>query len=460
MDRPVVTMKPVEALCFAVAIVALMGVMMIGLGWVPQLAIVVVLGGLFLFGAIKKVPFSAMQAHMAGGVMSGIGAIYLFFFIGLLVAALMMSGAIPTLMYYGFDLVSPSLFYLSAFVLTSVVGVALGSSLTTCATLGVAFIGMGAAFGANPAIIAGAVVSGAFFGDKMSPLSDTCSIAASVVGIDLFEHIRNMMHTTVPAWVITAALFFMMSPDGAGDLAAVAAFRENLLASGLVNPVALLPIVLLLVLAMMKVHAIYTIMITIAVAIVITYFGLNPTLSELGGYFFAGFQAPESLGEVSSLLSRGGLQSMFFSMSIIVLALSLGGLLNALGILPALLDGVHHLLTKASRAIAAAAFTAFGVNLLIGEQYLSVLLTGNTFRPVYEELGLHPKNLSRTLEDAGTVINPLVPWSVCGVFIAEVLGVSVISYLPYAFFCYLCLILTLIFGMTGFTITKITPKTV
>ena len=402
-------------------------------------------------------PFNYFCLLTADGLMSGVGAIYLFFFIGLLVSALMMAGAIPTLMYYGFYLISPDLFYVSAFVLTSIIGVAIGSSLTTCATLGVAFIGMGSAFDANPAIIAGAVVSGAFFGDKMSPLSDTTSIAASIVGIDLFEHIRNMMYTTIPAWLITAALLWCLSDSGsASDLANVEVFQRNLEATGLIHWYALLPFVFLVVLALRKVNAIYAIIVTVFVALIIAFVTSSPSVADIGSYFFKGYKLPEGLdlGDVNRLVSRGGIDSMFFTQTIVILALSLGGLLQVLGILPALLSTIAHTLTSTGRATLAVAATSLGVNILIGEQYLSILLSGNTFKPVYDKLGLHPRNIARTVEDAGTVINPLVPWSVCGVFISHVLGVAVLDYLPYAFFCYLSLALTLVFGFTGFSISK------
>ena len=184
----------------------------------------------------------------------------------------------------------------------------------------------------------------------------------------------------------------------------------------------------------------------------------SPSIGELGGYFFGGYKPAESLelGDVGGMLSRGGVNSMFFTQTIVILALSLGGLLTALGILPALLSGIKDSLTTSGRAIAAAAMSALSINVLIGEQYLSLLLSGTAFRPVFERLNLHPKNLSRTLEDAGTVINPLVPWSVCGVFISQALGVPVLDYLPYAFFCYLSFLLTVLFGYTGITISKIT----
>ena len=449
------------AFVISTVIIAIMGVTMIGFGWVPHLSLILAICVLLAIGVYKGLSFEDLQNQMAAGVMRGIGAIYLFFFIGLMVAALMMSGAIPTLMYYGFELISPQFYYISAFVLTSIIGIALGSSLTTVATLGVAFIGMSQAFDANVAIAAGAVVSGAFFGDKMSPLSDTCTIASSLVGIDLFEHIRNMMYTTVPAWLLTVVLFWFFSGHTvSADLAQVKVLQSQLIDSGLIHGYAVLPFVVLVGLAVFRVNSIYTIICTIIAALVITYLHSSPSIEELGGYFFAGYKPAEALdfGEVGGMLSRGGVQSMFFTQTIVILALSLGGLLTALGILPALLAGIRSTLTNSGRAIFAAAMTALSINVLIGEQYLSILLSGTAFRSTFERLNLHPKNLSRTIEDAGTVINPLVPWSVCGVFISQALEVPVLDYLPYAFFCYLSLLLTILFGFTGITISH-TKKT-
>lgn len=462
MKEALVEMKSGQACVIAALVIAAMGVTMIGFGWVPHISIIVVLCGLMAYGAMRGIRFDDMQSKMTEGVVSGSSAVYLFFYIGLLVSALMMSGAIPTLMYYGFEFISPQLFYVSAFILASVIGVALGSGFTTCATVGVAFLGMAEAFDATPAIVAGAVVSGALFGDKMSPLSDTTTIAASIVGVDLFDHIRNMLYTTVPAWILTAlALWFLTGDVAQADLSDIASMQTQLLASGLVHWYALLPFIVLLVLAMLNVKAVYTIIATIITALVITFVHSSPSLAQLGTWFFSGYKPAEGLdlGAVGRLVSRGGMESMFFTQTIVILALSLGGLLNGLGVLPALLQGIVHLLTNTGRATFTAAFTATGINVLIGEQYLSLLLTGNTFKPLYQRLKLHPRNLARTIEDAGTVINPLVPWGVYGVFLAGILGVPVVEFLPYAFFCYLSLVLTLIYGFTGFTISKIDEDT-
>ncbi len=344
MKDSLLTISPTEAVIYAVLVIAVLGVTMIAWGFVPHLSLLLVIMGLLMVGQVKGLKFDDMQKRMIDGVSTGMGAIYLFSFIGLLVSALMMAGTIPTLIYYGFNVLSPSAFYLSAFILSSVVGIALGSGFTTCATVGVAFLGMAGAFGANPAIVAGAVVSGALFGDKMSPLSDTTSIAASIVGVDLFEHIKNMMYTTVPAWIITAVLFWVLSDgNAAANLNDVATLQAQLTDSGLVHGYALIPFVVLVVLALLRVNAIYTIAATVLVALIMTYLHSSPSLKELGGWFFSGYKPAENLdlGTVAGIVSRGGLESMFFSQTLVILALSLGGLLHALGILPALLDGAR-----------------------------------------------------------------------------------------------------------------------
>ena len=445
-----------EALAVVIVLIAAMGYTIISLEWLPHMSIIASIIVLVLYGLARGLKYDDMQKGMIGALNQGMGAIYLFFFIGLMVSSLMMSGAIPTLMYYGFGLISPTYFYFSAFALCSVIGVSIGSSLTTCATVGVAFMGMAAAFHADMAMTAGAIVSGAFFGDKMSPLSDTTGISASIVGIDLFEHIKNMMYTTIPAWLISAALMLWLLPNvAAHDMNSVESFRSQLEATGLVHTYSLIPFVLLVVLAMMRTNAVIAMLFTVIVAVAVTYLHSTPDLRQLGSWFYGGYKLEgEAFKDVAKLISRGGLESMFFTQTIVILGMSLGGLLFALGVIPSLLEAIRTFLTNAGRATFSVAMTSVGVNFLIGEQYLSILLSGGTFKPVYDKLGLHSRNLSRTLEDAGTVINPLVPWSVCGVFISHALGVPVWEYLPYAFFCYLSLVLTLLFGWTGLTLSR------
>lgn len=422
---------------------------------VPHIPIILALICLIVYGRARGISFDKMQDSMAESVHTSMGAIYLFFFIGILVTALMISGAIPSLIYFGLNIISSKTFYLSSFLATAIIGIAIGSSLTTVATLGVALMSISNAFGLNPAITAGAIVSGAFFGDKMSPLSDTTGIAASIVGIDLFDHIKNMMYTTIPAFIVSAIAFTLMSlGQDAASLDGIESFRSSILATGLVHPYSLLAFGVLILLSIRRIPAVLTLIYTSLASLLISKLHSSYGMGQLAKFFFDGFSMDGLSQDIGSLVSRGGISSMFFTMTIVILALSLGGLLFGLGIIPSILNSLNQVLDSPSRVSTCVVATALGVNLIVGEQYLSILLAGRTFKPIYDQLGLHPKNLSRTLEDSGTVINPLVPWGVCGAFSTSMLGVATLAYLPFAIFCYTSLILTVIVGLTGLTMTR------
>lgn len=422
---------------------------------VPHIPILLALICLIVYGRARGISFDKMQDSMAESVHTSMGAIYLFFFIGILVTALMISGAIPSLIYFGLNIISSKTFYLSSFLATAIIGIAIGSSLTTVATLGVALMSISNAFGLNPAITAGAIVSGAFFGDKMSPLSDTTGIAASIVGIDLFDHIKNMMYTTIPAFIVSAIAFTLMSlGQDAASLDGIESFRSSILATGLVHPYSLLAFGVLILLSIKRIPAVLTLIYTSLASLLISKLHSSYSMGQLAKFFFDGFSMDGLSQDIGSLVSRGGISSMFFTMTIVILALSLGGLLFGLGIIPSILNSLNQVLDSPSRVSTCVVATALGVNLIVGEQYLSILLAGRTFKPIYDQLGLHPKNLSRTLEDSGTVINPLVPWGVCGAFSTSMLGVATLAYLPFAIFCYTSLILTVIVGLTGLTMTR------
>ena len=422
---------------------------------VPHIPIILALICLIVYGRARGISFDKMQDSMAESVHTSMGAIYLFFFIGILVTALMISGAIPSLIYFGLNIISSKTFYLSSFLATAIIGIAIGSSLTTVATLGVALMSISNAFGLNPAITAGAIVSGAFFGDKMSPLSDTTGIAASIVGIDLFDHIKNMMYTTIPAFIVSAIAFTLMSlGQDAASLDGIESFRSSILATGLVHPYSLLAFGVLILLSIRRIPAVLTLIYTSLASLLISKLHSSYSMGQLAKFFFDGFSMDGLSQDIGSLVSRGGISSMFFTMTIVILALSLGGLLFGLGIIPSILNSLNQVLDSPSRVSTCVVATALGVNLIVGEQYLSILLAGRTFKPIYDQLGLHPKNLSRTLEDSGTVINPLVPWGVCGAFSTSMLGVATLAYLPFAIFCYTSLILTVIVGLTGLTMTR------
>lgn len=445
-----------EAIISILIVFFILGFPMIAIrDMVPHIPILLALICLIVYGRARGISFDKMQDSMAESVHTSMGAIYLFFFIGILVTALMISGAIPSLIYFGLNIISSKTFYLSSFLATAIIGIAIGSSLTTVATLGVALMSISNAFGLNPAITAGAIVSGAFFGDKMSPLSDTTGIAASIVGIDLFDHIKNMMYTTIPAFIVSAIAFTLMSlGQDASSLDEIESFRSSILATGLVHPYSLLAFGVLILLSIRRIPAVLTLIYTSLACLLISKLHSSYSMGQLAKFFFDGFSMDGLSQDIGSLVSRGGISSMFFTMTIVILALSLGGLLFGLGIIPSILNSLNQVLDSPSRVSTCVVATALGVNLIVGEQYLSILLAGKTFKPIYDQLGLHPKNLSRTLEDSGTVINPLVPWGVCGAFSTSMLGVATLAYLPFAIFCYTSLILTVIVGLTGLTMTR------
>lgn len=459
-EQAVLKLRPLEALVVIIILFGNISFSIVHYQVVPHTPIILSIFLLFIYGLYKKVSIQELENGLIEGAKSGLGAIFIFFFIGMLISSWMASGTIPTFIYLALEMVNGSYFFAVAFIVTSIIGISIGSSLTTAATLGVAFISVSSALGLSTSITAGAVISGAFFGDKMSPLSDTTNLASMTVKVDLFDHIKNMMWTTVPAFFLSLVLFAYLSPNhAAANFENMAKLKNTLIHLNLVHWYSLIPFVVLTILAIKRVSALVTLSFGTLSAVVISFFVQNDVgLEKVMTLLYSGYKSNSGIKEIDSLLTRGGIESMLFSISLVLLALAMGGLLFKLGILPALLEGILRFLKRISLLIGAAALTAVGINYLIGEQYLSILLTGNAFQDSFAKAGLHPKNLSRILEDAGTVVNPLVPWSVCGVFLTSVLGVSTVDYFPFAFFCLLSPLLTILFGMTGFSITKMNQQ--
>ncbi|WP_404427797.1 Na+/H+ antiporter NhaC [Ureibacillus chungkukjangi] len=444
-----------EALFIVIIVISIISIAIGKLGAVPHIPILLSIILLIFYGLLKRVPFKVLEDSIRSGVITGIGAIYIFLLIGILISSWIVSGTIPTLLYMGLSLVSASFFYAIVFIITAIIGTAIGSSLTTIATIGVAFISIAGAIDASLVLTAGAIVSGAFFGDKMSPLSDTTNLAASIVNIDLFVHIKNMSWTTIPAFLISSVLYAALSPSVAGvNNTTVAFYQASLQATNFVHWYTIVPLLVLVVCAFKKVPAILTLIVSSLVALFLSIFHTSLSVSAYCAILYSGYVSETGVEVIDSLLTRGGISSMFFTIMLVVLSLSMGGLLFALGIIQTLLSKIENLLKSVGALITGTAFTAIGINIVVGEQYLSILLTGDAFKQQYKELGLHSKNLSRVMEDAGTVVNPLVPWSVCGLFIASMLDVSVIDYLPFAFFCLLSPVLTIIFGWLNLTISR------
>lgn len=445
-----------EAVGIIALILLIIGISLFTFKAEPHIPIFVAIIVLMVYALIKKQSWAFIEEGLKSGLKEGLIPIFLFILIGILIGVWMLSGTIPTFIFFGSQIISVDFFLPSVFIVTAIIGTCIGSAFTTASTIGVAFIALGTAMGFNPAIVAGAIISGAFLGDKMSPLSDTTNIASAVCKVDLFDHIKHMLWTTVPAFIICVVLFsFIGKPAEIGAVGEISELPQKLKAAGLVHPLALLPAVIMFGLAMKRVPAIFVMILGILAGTVVAFF-LQPetTITQLMNVMQNGYKSEIGEESIDSILSRGGIQSMMWSVSLVLLTLSMGGLIQMLGIINKVMLMMQSFISSTGKMVFAAVATAIGVNVTIGEQYMSIILTGHAFEKEFEKQGISKKNLARVLEDAGTVINPLIPYGVSGVFMAGVLGVPVLEYLPFALFCLLSPLISIFYGFTGISIKK------
>ncbi|TYR79818.1 Na+/H+ antiporter NhaC [Priestia megaterium] len=447
-----------QSLIIVTALLAFIFISLFILKVEPHIPLVFSVALLCMIGFGLRYKWSDLEKGMIEGVRLGVKPILILMLIGILIAVWMVGGTIPTILSYGFEWISPQYFLISALIITVLVSSFTGSTFTTVSTVGVALFGIGSAIGVHPGLAAGMIVSGAVFGDKMSPLSDTTNFASGIVRVSLAGHIRHMMWTTLPSIFITAVIALvigLMTNRSAFQYEDIEAIQQVLGEAFNLSVLTLLSPLLVLLLSIKRVDVLPTLVVGIVIGM-ITALLLQPslTLSQLLTALQGGGALDSGNEIVNSIVNRGGLQSMMFSISLIIIALSLGGLMRELGIVKALLDGLAKGIRRSGDVILSTVLSSVGVNVITGEQYLSILLPGQTFKPLYEKWSLQSKNLSRTLEDAGTVINPLIPWGVSGAFISQTLGVPVIEYLPFCFFCLLCPFFALVLAYTGVGIAK------
>ncbi|MFE1245944.1 Na+/H+ antiporter NhaC [Fictibacillus sp. NPDC058756] len=443
------------ALVLFAAIFAVMFTSLVFIKVEPHIPLLVCLVLLSAVGAAFGASWKTLEKGMFNGIIAGLQPIMILLTVGLVIASWMLSGTVPTLLFYGMDIIQPEWFAVSALLITVIVSSFTGSSFTTVGTVGVALMGIGHVLGVNPALAAGAVVSGACFGDKMSPLSDSTNFAPGVVGVNMFEHIRHMMWTTVPAFILTAVAFFVLGGKGTGaaNFEEIQQIQSVLSNEFPIHAVTLISPIVVLVLAFRKLPIIPILLAVVVVSIAVSFF-LVPdlTVQKVMNVMQNGLQMETGNATVDSIVNKGGLLSIMWSISLVLIALGLGGVIQALGLFDLLFGAVKDTAQKAGKLIATTLASSVGINLLAGEMYLSILLPGQALKDAYVKSGVPLKNLSRTVEDGGTLVNPLVPWSVSGAFFASTLGVSVIEYIPYALFLWLSPMFTLLLAYTGWSI--------
>lgn len=423
----------------------------IGLHLSPNITILFAISVSIFYMIIRKMPLEMVNNGIVSGLKPGIIPIFIFLLVGALIAVWIQAGIIPTLMVVGFKIISVKWFVPSVFLVCAIVGSAVGSAFTVMSTIGIAFFGIGTTLGLNPALIVGAIVSGSVFGDKMSPLSESTNLASAIVGADLFKHIKHLMWSTVPAFIVSLILFAVLGLNNTNaDLSEIDTVINVLESNFSISFWSLIPIALMLICAWKKIPAIITILLNVIVAVIMIIIQ-DPSvkIANIATVVESGFISETGNTQIDLLLSRGGISSMMPTVALIILTLSLGGILMEMGLITTVIDSLVKRLNATWQLIVVTLLSSIGVNIFIGEQFLSVILPGNAFKEAFKEKNIDPVVLSRTLEDGGTVINYLIPWGIAGSFVASTFGVPTLVYLPFAFFSLLSPVFSIISAVTG-----------
>ncbi|MDP5309849.1 Na+/H+ antiporter NhaC [Streptomyces poriferorum] len=419
--------------------------------------------------------WEAVQKIGQGAMSSITSAVFILLAVGALIGVWNLSGTIPTLVYYGIQILSPSWYYAATALICGIVALSIGSSWTTAGTIGVGLVGVADMLGVSTAITAGAVISGAYLGDKLSPLSETTVLTAQMVKVDVYEHIKRQAWTSIPAFVIAFVALLVIGLVRGPDVTNPVGEQIELNSlNGIyhITPLNLLPLVLLAFLSIRKVPP------SLALTYSTLFAGLlgaflqpdvyrdfvagtgNVVIESLRGVWSAmanGFAIDSGIDEIDQLLSRGGMDSMLLTLWLIVGAVTFGALLEEFGLIGRLIDPMIRSAKSTGRLYVTVFASAFGLNIVAGDQYIALVLPSRVFRAEFIRRNLAPTNLSRLAADSGTVTSPLVPWNSCGAFMGAVLGVATLSYLPYAIFNYASPALSVLYGITGFKIEKVEP---
>lgn len=430
---------------------------------------ILLIGGFvaFIGGLLNKVSPLVMVQEVWENIKSVFIPIMILFLVGALAGTWLVSGVIPAMVYYGLQVLSPEIFLPASVIIAAVISIATGSSWTTSATVGIALVGIGTALGINPGMIAGAVISGAYFGDKMSPLSDTTNLAPAMAGTDLFTHIKYMAFTTVPTIIVTLIVFGIISasidPTGNADI-------SNLLASidktFNITPWLFLVPVAVIVLILLKAKPLVALASGVILAAVFAVIFQPNILSSISDSNFSAITnsilTDTSIAtdneKLNDLFSAGGMKGMLWTIFLILCAMVFGGIMDGIGALARITKALLSVASSIFGLFASTVISCLGLNAIASDQYLAIVIPGKMFKKAYEDKGLAPENLSRTLEDSGTVTSVLIPWNTCGAYQSGVLGVGVGEYFLYAIFNWLSPFTTLLFAAFKIKIRQLSGK--
>lgn len=431
--------------------------------------IILLLGGAAaaIVGLFNKVSVKPMIKEIWENLQSVFVPIMILFLVGALAGTWLVSGVIPAMVYYGLQVLSPAIFLPASVIICAIISIATGSSWTTSATVGIALIGIGSALGISPGMIAGAVISGAYFGDKMSPLSDTTNLAPAMAGTDLFTHIRYMTFTTVPTVIITLIAFGIMSATiettGSADISGLLTSIEGTFN---ITPMLFIVPLVVIVLILFKTKPLIALVTGVIIAAIFAFIFQSNVLNGLADSNFTAIiksiltdtQITTDNDKLNDLFSAGGMQGMLWTILLICCAMVFGGIMDAIGALSRLTKALLKLATTVFGLFASTVISCLGLNAIASDQYLALVIPGKMFKKAYEDKGLAPENLSRTLEDSGTVTSVLIPWNTCGAYQSGVLGVGVGEYFVYAIFNWLSPFTTLLFAALNIKIRMLKDK--
>lgn len=407
--------------------------------------------------------WEAIEGMMITGISRAMQAILILAIVGMMVGIWILSGTIPTMIYFGLKILKPSIFLIASVLICSITSLATGTSWGTMGTMGLALMGIAQGLGMPIGPTAGAILAGAYFGDKLSPLSDTTNLAPAMAGTDVFTHVKYMIKATLIAYIIALVFFgvygFMHASEGAADTSQVQILMDGIKDNFNVNPILLLPPVIVILAIAFKVPAIPGITLgVIAGAILAPIFQPGVSFGNILEAANDGFVMESGIEALDALLSKGGLMGMSESILMTVIAMMFGGIMEGTKQLEVVINKVTQFVKSGPGLIAATEVTCIVSNAVMPEQYISILVPGRMYAESYRKAGIHPKCLSNALESAGTVTSCLIPWNTCGMYIAATLGISAVQWIPWAVFNWLMPIVTLLLAFVGVTCTKMTPE--
>ncbi len=429
-------------------------------GWI-HIPIVLTAAFATIVAVINGYKWDFIEKGIITTITRSMQAILILLTVGMLIGTWIISGIVPTMIYYGLLLLSPGIFLVATCLICGIVSLATGSSWTTAATVGIALIGVGAGLGIPLPMVAGAIISGSYFGDKMSPLSDTTNLAPAMAGAKLFDHVKHMVYTTGPSLIIALIIYGIMGTKYAGqelDTTVIQEMLTGLATSFNISPLLLIAPILVILMVVFKVPALPGLMGGVVLGGIFAMLFQGTPLGDLFYVTYEGYKPALENEFLNSLLERGGLESMYYTIALVICALSMGGVMDSTGMLKSLAEKLMKFAVNTGSLVLVTVLSCIFTNVLAGDQYLSLVVPGRMFKEIFEDRRLKPKNLSRILEDSGTLTSPLIPWNTCGSYMYGVLGVYPLAYLPYAFLNLLNPLISIFYGFTGITMEKMTEE--